>query len=113
MLGLEVADSREIDALRDLRALVLRTEATRLAFPLGGAAAHAASFGEWASVVKAAQAAMTPATFNPAVAASWINLGRSITTTLPTEEHECSHCHMVTHARVGMGPPATCPSCGR
>lgn len=104
VLGLEVADSREIDALRDLRALVLRhaslspTEINR---------------GRWAEVVKTARAAMTPATFDPAIAASWINLGRSITTTMATEEHECSHCHMVTHARVGMGPPATCPGCGR
>lgn len=151
VLGLEVADSREIDALRDLRALVLRVDAEGLD------GNKQPNFRTWRSIGDAARAAMTPATFDPAqgdapqpqretadavlravwehwaggdvpadleariraalglpsAPVSWRNLGRSLTTTMPTEEHECSHCHMVTHARVGMGPPATCPGCGR
>lgn len=60
--------SAELDALRDLRALVLGTEALRLEKPAGGLAALAALAAtprEWEAIVKSARSAMTPKTFDP------------------------------------------------
>lgn len=50
----EHEDAREFDALRDLRALVLRTENAKLNPPCRGRRRTWATASEWQAVVKAA-----------------------------------------------------------
>lgn len=58
--GAEFDRSAELDALRDLRALVLLTESDG---PWNGDGS--ASVGRWREIVKLARAAVTPKTFDP------------------------------------------------
>lgn len=54
----EREDARELDALRDLRALVLRTDAGRLARAVADQAPGTVPAREWQAVARAAAAAV-------------------------------------------------------
>jgi len=50
-------DARELDALRDLRALVLRSDTMRREYPVDGAVPGSASVVAWSHIVQAAERA--------------------------------------------------------